>query len=173
MPAQEVAIRPVESSRSVLTFPHTQNFFTEMEELTNEIARHAFSLFDQRGQEHGHDLEDWMAAEKEVLSRVPIEIVDSGDSLKVRALVPGFDPANLDLSLEADALVIQGNIEARKEEEKVEGKYSEFSARKIFRRLCLPSLVDPATARAELRNGVLEVTMNKTTKPAHIAIQAA
>lgn len=32
------------------------------------IARRAFEIYEQRGGGHGHDLEDWLQAEREVLA---------------------------------------------------------------------------------------------------------
>ncbi len=36
------------------------------EDLQQEICRRAYELYEQRGGEHGRDLEDWLAAENEV-----------------------------------------------------------------------------------------------------------
>jgi len=39
-------------------------------ELTEEIIRiRAYELFEQRGYQHGHDLEDWLQAEAEVTGK--------------------------------------------------------------------------------------------------------
>ena len=35
-----------------------------------DIARLAFELFERRGGEHGHDIEDWLAAERELRETV-------------------------------------------------------------------------------------------------------
>lgn len=41
-------------------------------ELTEEIIRmRAYELFEQRGYQHGHDLEDWLHAEAEVVGKKP------------------------------------------------------------------------------------------------------
>ena len=41
-------------------------------ELTEELIRmHAYHLFEQRGYEHGHDMEDWLQAEAEVMGKKP------------------------------------------------------------------------------------------------------
>ncbi len=41
-------------------------------ELTEEIIRmRAYELFEQRGQQHGYDLEDWLQAEAEVVGKKP------------------------------------------------------------------------------------------------------
>ena len=42
------------------------------QELTEEIIRlRAYHLFELRGYEHGHDLEDWLQAEAEVRGKKP------------------------------------------------------------------------------------------------------
>jgi Protein of unknown function (DUF2934) len=34
------------------------------EELYDQVARKAYELYEQRGEEHGHDLDDWLTAER-------------------------------------------------------------------------------------------------------------
>ena len=34
-----------------------------------EIRRHAYELYEERGREDGHDVEDWLRAEAEITSR--------------------------------------------------------------------------------------------------------
>jgi hypothetical protein len=46
-------------------------------ELTEEIIRqHAYWLFEQRGYEHGHDVDDWLQAEAEVMGKKPAARAD-------------------------------------------------------------------------------------------------
>ena len=37
--------------------------------LTDQIRRRAYELYEQRGREEGHELEDWLRAEEEVTGR--------------------------------------------------------------------------------------------------------
>ncbi|MEW6246400.1 MAG: DUF2934 domain-containing protein [Nitrospirota bacterium] len=39
------------------------------DDLYTRIAQRAYELYERRGREHGHDLDDWLAAERELLSR--------------------------------------------------------------------------------------------------------
>jgi len=39
------------------------------EDLGSRIADRAYKLYVQRGQEHGHDFEDWLEAERQILSK--------------------------------------------------------------------------------------------------------
>ena len=45
-----------------------------MHDLTTQIAARAYERFLARGGEHGHDVEDWLAAEAE-LTRTPYDVV--------------------------------------------------------------------------------------------------
>ncbi len=47
------------------------------QELTENIIRiRAYQLFEQRGCEHGHDLEDWLQAEAEIMGKNPSASAD-------------------------------------------------------------------------------------------------
>jgi Protein of unknown function (DUF2934) len=39
------------------------------EEIQDLVRQRAYELFEQRSQEHGHDFDDWIAAESEVLKK--------------------------------------------------------------------------------------------------------
>jgi hypothetical protein len=39
------------------------------EDLGSRIANRAYELYVQRGQEHGHDFEDWLEAERQILPK--------------------------------------------------------------------------------------------------------
>jgi len=47
------------------------------QELTEEIIRiRAYQLFEQRGCRHGHDMDDWLQAEAEVMGKKPSASAD-------------------------------------------------------------------------------------------------
>lgn len=51
-------------------------------ELTEDIIRvRAYQLFEQRGYEHGHDLEDWFQAEAEIIGQESDTRADVSTSL--------------------------------------------------------------------------------------------
>ena len=50
-------------------------------ELTEEIMRlRAYRFFEERGYEHGHDLEDWLRAKAEIFGRKPAPPVEAADT---------------------------------------------------------------------------------------------
>jgi len=46
----------------------------ESPEVQELIRLRAYELFEQRGREHGHDLDDWLSAESEVIEAVASEV---------------------------------------------------------------------------------------------------
>jgi len=51
-------------------------------ELTEDIVRvRAYQLYEERGCEHGHDLEDWLRAEAEILGKKPGAVGEAKDSV--------------------------------------------------------------------------------------------
>ncbi len=45
---------------------------SESHDLDEQIRHRAYELYEQRGRELGHELEDWLRAEKEVKRKTPI-----------------------------------------------------------------------------------------------------
>lgn len=55
----------------------------DSEELTEDVIRtRAYQLFEQRGCEIGHDLDDWLQAEAEIAGKKPASRVDSTNAIR-------------------------------------------------------------------------------------------
>jgi HSP20 family protein len=89
-----------------------------MTEVFDAISRRAFELFENNGRAFGHDVEDWFKAEKELLHPVPIHVTETGESVEVKAEVPGFNEKELEVNVEPRRLTITGKRETSKEEKK-------------------------------------------------------
>ena len=129
----------------------------KMQQVQLSIARRAHELFEARGGEHGHDLEDWFRAESELLSPVSVSLSESTDKISVRAGVAGFDETELEFSIEPHRITIVGNKEAR--EMKAEARTIKQTAshpHQILEVIHLASEVMPERAVVELQAGVLK-----------------
>jgi HSP20 family molecular chaperone IbpA len=148
--------------------------FKEMSDWSNRIAQRAYEFFAASGFTNGHDLDDWLAAEQELLSPVTLNVKDAKDEFIVTVEVPGFDTKDLDVRVNGSHLVIQGKHETS-EEKNVEGKttHRERKSEQIYRVIELPAPVLAGKAYAELKNGVLELKLPKAEKPRQIAVAAA
>ena len=78
----------------------TDDVFDRMQKTYDTIARRAFEIFDSNGRWFGHELEDWLRAESEVLHPVHLEITENNENLAVRAEVPGFAAKELTIDVE-------------------------------------------------------------------------
>jgi HSP20 family protein len=104
----------------------------------------------------------------------PVDILEKGDDLLIRAELPGVKIEDLDVRVEDDVLHLQGQ---RQETEVEEGRSyrRERSYGAFARSFSLPTTVDAAKIRAQLRQGVLEIVLPKAeeAKPRKVEIQAA
>jgi HSP20 family protein len=108
---------------------------------------------------------------------MPVDVIETADGFTVTASVPGFEPKELDISLENGALTIRAEHRAednenRKDEDEV--RWQERYYGRLERCFTPPADVDESKAKAELEHGVLTLTLPKaeTAKPKTIKVQA-
>jgi HSP20 family protein len=89
-----------------------------------------------------------------------LEVTDKEDAISVRAEAPGFAPAEIDVQVTDDTLVIR----ARKKEEKKGKEGEEVSERECYESISLPAGINKDKVEAQYQNGVLTVTLPKTEK---------
>ncbi len=74
-----------------------------------------------------------------------VDVMEEDDEVVVVAELPGVEKEDIDLSCTGDELVISVDTEKRK----------------YYKRLELPAEVDPKSAKASYKNGILEVRLRK------------
>lgn len=121
------------------------------------VARRAHELFEARGREHGHDREDWLRAESELLCPVSVSMSESEDRISVRANVVGFDETELEVSIEPSCVTILGRKEASDTKAKV-GEIEQTGSHpgQILEVVDLAAEVLPEHAVVEWQAGVLK-----------------
>jgi HSP20 family protein len=80
--------------------------------------------------------------------------------------VPGVDPDNVEITLEAGMLTITGErfVQAEKSGESVIRRRAERGSGRFYRRFLLPNTVDADKVKATDRHGVLEISIPKLAK---------
>jgi len=91
-----------------------------------------------------------------------LEVKETEKEVVVRAEVPGFEAAELEVELRNNCLHIRA--EKKPEAENKEKDY-EYTERRYERYVELPVETDPAKVEAMYRNGVLEVRLPKAETP--------
>ncbi len=131
-------------------------------ELDLMIARRAFELFEARGGSHGHDVDDWITAELELLRPYRHDLKESAEAVVFHAELPcSFTPDQLNVSVEPRRLTISGERELEVTCVGDVPTHVEKRTERIFQMEELPVDVDPSWATATLKGEVLEITMPK------------
>ncbi|MCM8822056.1 MAG: Hsp20/alpha crystallin family protein [Candidatus Omnitrophica bacterium] len=90
-----------------------------------------------------------------------VDITDTGDSLVIKAEVPGFDKKNINISLTGDTITISGKTQEEKEEKKAHYIYRERISGSFARSFNLPAPVDRNKVKATCKDGILEIVLPK------------
>jgi HSP20 family protein len=93
------------------------------------------------------------------LWRPAIEVAENNGQLQIHAELPGLKPEDVKVEMTDDALVIQGERKDEHEENKGGVYRSERRYGRFYREIPLPQGAKAEQAKAQFRNGVLEVTL--------------
>jgi HSP20 family protein len=119
-----------------------------------QIQENKDRLWRNFGQEEGKagNVENWA---------IPLDVVQQGDNIIVKASVPGVNPEDIDVSIENDVLTIKG--QTKEEREHQEGNYlmRERRAGSFYRALRLPDTLDSDQAQPHYEHGVLSITLGQ------------
>ena len=142
-----------------------------LNDLRNQVDR--LFLDFERGWGAGRDprrAQGWTAAS----SWPRIGLQDAGTELRLLAEVPGVSEKDLDISVEQSSLTIRGERKAEAPEgysvhRQERGNYS------FARSFTLPCRIDPEKTTANVKNGILELTLPKVAEeqPKQIQVQVA
>ena len=131
-------------------------------------ARYAMNRFFQQALEGEDRSESGMGG-------FPIDVVDRGDHLELRASLPGCRPETVQIDLSGESLTIAAASDA--DTERTEGGWvvRERRTGQFQRTVHLPVAVKPDAAMARCEHGELVVTLPKAdaTRPRRIPVMAA
>jgi HSP20 family protein len=100
-----------------------------------------------------------------------IDVLDRETEVLVKAEVPGVEKKDLDISVSDNTVTIKGST--RREEKEEQGDYyrREISTGSFSRTVTLPAEVDGSNAKANFKDGVLELTLPKVEKAKRISVK--
>jgi HSP20 family protein len=102
------------------------------------------------------------------------DILETNSGVSLLLEMPGVAPENVDISLENRVLTIRGTVEASAPKD-LELAYSEYGLGDFLRAFTLSEDFDPDRIKAEMRNGVLILSLPRapTAQPKKINVSAA
>ena len=144
--------------------------FAELAQRFAGIRQRAFELFQKRGAAEGHELDDWLEAEREILGLPAAEVKDAGAAYEVEVKLPGFEAKEVDVIATADELVVHAKAEHEKTEKDkvIRTEYSE-----VYRNVPLPGAAEIAKVTAKLDKGVLRIKAPKAAAAKKKAVPVA
>ena len=90
-----------------------------------------------------------------------IDIVDTGNELKLSVELPGVPKENLDIIVTSNEVELSARVTKEEKEEKEGYLRQERGYLEFYRKLTLPEEVLPKKAEAKLEHGILEITLPK------------
>lgn len=133
-------------------------------EISDSIARRAYELFEVDGRMPGRDLDHWYRAQADLVHPSHLEVEEANDSIAIRVEVPGFAADQLHVHLDPRRLTITGRRETQHERTRGRVIYADHCADQIYRAVDLPAQVDVSRATANLRDGILQLELPKTSE---------
>ncbi|MCI0479426.1 Hsp20/alpha crystallin family protein [Candidatus Uhrbacteria bacterium] len=98
---------------------------------------------------------DWFGLSDE--AQLSVDVFRDKDDLVVRSPMAGVTPDDLDISMNGDLLTVRGTRKEKKDISEDDWYYRENYWGSFSRSIVLPHEVSPDSAKASLKNGVLEI----------------
>jgi HSP20 family protein len=163
----QVAVKKVNDENK-----ETLPVFSEIAKRFEAIGRRAFDLFEKRGRELGHDLEDWLNAEHE-LGWPAAELSEKDGAYEIQIALPGFEPKEVEVTATPSEIVVHAATKQEKKGEKDNVLWTEFGSSDVYRRFEVPNSINVDKVTANIENGLLHIKAAQVSKPKEIPAKAA
>src|SRR5215813_5051737 len=141
----------------VVKVQKTETMQEEMKELHSRIARRAYEIYLQRGSLIGHDLDNWLDAEQELVWRPAVEILEKDNQFIIQVAIAGLEPGDFTVRMTEEHLLIKSEQMHTYRDGRGIVHVCEFRSGPVFRIIHFPKRVDPATVEVGYRNGLLRL----------------
>jgi HSP20 family protein len=152
----EVAVQQVKATER-----DTSSVFAELSKRFEEVRRRAFELFEKRGFEFGHELEDWLKAERDVAGWPAAEMKEKEAAYELEITLPGFEAKDVQVTATPAEIVVHAAYVHEKKTEEGKVLWTEFGSNDVYRRFETPQPIDPEKVTAKLEKGMLRIQAPK------------
>ena len=120
-----------------------ESVWDELQKMEERIMKRAYDIFSGKGSTFGEDLDNWLAAERELVWKPAIELTEKDNQFEIRIAVTGIEPRDLNVEVTSDDLLVKGETKTEKKESKGEvtqasSKAGRSSDRSTSRRKWIP-----------------------------------
>jgi HSP20 family protein len=142
--------------------------FERIAQRLEAVERRAFELFEERGGEAGHELEDWLKAEGELLGCPEKELTEKDGAYKVRIPLPGFEAKDVEVTATRNEVIVHAATHEERKTQKEAVTRTEFGSDEVYRRFAVLNPINVNKVTAILEKGVLTIDAPENGKPAGI-----
>lgn len=142
----------------------------QVEEM-EETIRLTAEQFSQARPPYGGPFDDWLRAERRVCWLPQAELTESETAIHLLIAVPGMDAAEIQVTLLPTAVIVLGN-KALEPEDTSTIHFSDFGARRLFRKIDLPRQIHVDSAVVAFEKNMLKLSAAKI-EPIAAAMAAA
>jgi len=148
------------------------SLLNEVKALGDRIRQGAYNLFQRRGLAEGSAADDWLKAERELISVPESDLIEKNGAFELQVAVPGFDTKDIRVTAMPDTLVVRAECTHKHEEGGGQVYFCGFNEKQLFRSVDLPAPIDVDRVTAHVEKGVLHITA-ATKQPASQAAAAS
>ncbi|MGH9648096.1 MAG: Hsp20 family protein, partial [Bryobacteraceae bacterium] len=125
--------------------------FGEVAKRLEAVQRRAFDLFENRGRELGHELEDWFKAEHDLFGWPAAELTEKDSAYELEITLPAFEAKDVDVTAAPNEVIVHAATEKEKRTQKDNVLWTEFGSNDVYRRFEVPNAiqVDQVTAKLD------------------------
>ncbi len=148
--------------------------FEEIGKRLDVVRQNAFELFEKRGRELGHALDDWLNAEHQVFGWPAAELAELDSKYEVELTLPGFEAKEIEITATPSEIIVHAVCKAEKAEAR-KVVWTEFGSNDVYRKFEMPQPIDVDKIQASLDKGLLHIIVAKAqaAKPKAIEVAAA
>ena len=159
-----------ESSIDVVEAKAPEQSVASLRGIESEIER-AFENFFNRNWLRNSRF-NFPALRESVHDKIPsVNVIDREDELVVEAELPDVKKEDLELAVSDNTVTIKASTRREEKEEKGDYHRQEISTRSFSRLLQLPAAVEGGKASAELKDGLLTITLPKSESTKRVKIK--
>ncbi|GBC76698.1 Spore protein SP21 [bacterium HR08] len=133
----------------------------QADRIRTQIAERAYELAARHGYAPGRELDDWLAAEAQLVWKPEMRLEEHPRELVLKLRLPGVRAEDVRFFVAAERVLLLGEARAESAAEGVRVHGDEFRYGPIFREVWLPQAIDPIRAKARLSDGVLTLVLPK------------
>jgi hypothetical protein len=75
--------------------------------MQDRIMRRAYEIFERNGGMLGHNLENWMQAERELVWRPPLELSEKDGKFELEAAIAGVEARDIEIEVTPEEIVLK------------------------------------------------------------------